>query len=86
MRIHQKMVMFFKKIMKAYFKVVILSIKIYENILKFNFLIPPPPPPLSAPPHLGMLTVYASFSKRSFSDVKNDQGMVNCNHAKIPLN
>ena len=50
MRIHQKMVMFFKKIMKAYFKAVILSIKIYENILKFNFLIPPPPPPLSAPP------------------------------------
>ena len=24
--------------MKAYFKVVVLSIKTYENILKFNFL------------------------------------------------
>ena len=85
MRIHQKMVMFFKKIMKAYFKAVILSIKIYENILKFNFLIPLPPPSPSSP-QLGMLTVYASFSKRSFSDVKNDQGMVICNYAKIPLN
>ena len=49
MRIHQKMVMFFKKIMKAYFKAVILSIKIYENILKFNFLIPLPPPPPPPP-------------------------------------
>ena len=29
--------------MKAYFKAVILSIKTYENILKFIFLIPPPP-------------------------------------------
>ena len=36
---HQKMVIFFeKKMMKAYFKAVILSIKIYQNILKFNFL------------------------------------------------
>ena len=35
---------------------------------------------------LGMLTVYASFSKRSFSDIQNDQGMVICNYAKIPLN
>ena len=30
---------FFWKTMKAYFKVVILSLKIYENILKFNFLL-----------------------------------------------
>ena len=27
-----------KKMMKAYFKAVILSIKSYENIVKFNFL------------------------------------------------
>ena len=29
---------FWKKMMKAYFKAVILSIKIYQNRLKFNFL------------------------------------------------
>ena len=29
---------FFKKMMNTYFKAVILSIKTYENILKFNFL------------------------------------------------
>ena len=39
MSISQKMVIFcFKKMMKAYFKAVILLIKTYENILKFNFL------------------------------------------------
>ena len=40
MNIHQKMVIFFffEKTMKTYFKAVILSLKIYENILKFNFL------------------------------------------------
>ena len=39
MNIHQKMVIFFeKKTMKAYFKAVMLSLKIYENILKLNFL------------------------------------------------
>ena len=36
---HQKMVFFFEKAMKRYFKAVMLSLKIYENILKFNFLI-----------------------------------------------
>ena len=30
---------FFEKKMKTYLKVVILSLKIYENILNFNFLI-----------------------------------------------
>ena len=35
---HQKNGDCFKKTMKAYFKAVILSIKTYENILKFNFL------------------------------------------------
>ena len=29
---------FFEKMMRAHFKVFILSLKIYENILKFNFL------------------------------------------------
>ena len=33
------MVFFFEKTMKRYFKAVMLSLKIYENILKFNFLI-----------------------------------------------
>ena len=35
---------------------------------------------------LDISTVYASFLKRSFIDVKNDEGMVVYNHAKIPLN
>ena len=36
---HQKMVVFFETTMKRYFKAVMLPLKIYENILKFNFLI-----------------------------------------------
>ena len=36
--IYTKKLFFFEKIMKAYFKAMILSIKTYENILKFNFL------------------------------------------------
>ena len=32
------MVIFFEKTMKAYFKTIMLQIKINENILKFNFL------------------------------------------------
>ena len=31
--------LFFEKTMKGYFKAAMLSLKIYENILKFNFLI-----------------------------------------------
>ena len=38
MSIHQKMMIFFEKIVKAYFKAVILTIKTYENILKFTLL------------------------------------------------
>ena len=43
MNIHQKkeivfFFFFFEKTMKGYFKVVILSLKFYENILNFNFL------------------------------------------------
>ena len=41
MSIHQKMVILFKKMMKAYFKAVILLIKTDENIVQLNFLIPP---------------------------------------------
>ena len=40
MKIHQKAMIFFEKknTMKACFKAIILSIKIYKKILKFNFL------------------------------------------------
>ena len=38
MNIHQNMVIFFEKTMKAYFKVIILLLKVYENIQNFNFL------------------------------------------------
>ena len=39
MNIHQKNGGFFwKKTMKAYFRAIILSIEIYENVLNFNFL------------------------------------------------
>ena len=38
MNIHQKIVIFFGKMMKGYFKAVMLSLKIDENMLKFNFL------------------------------------------------
>ena len=38
MNIHQKTVIFFfEKTIKGYFKAVMLSLKIYEHILKFNF-------------------------------------------------
>ena len=39
MIIHQKIAIIFEKTMKAYSKVVMLSLKTYENILNFNFLI-----------------------------------------------
>ena len=65
MNIHQQMVIFKKnKTMKAYSEAVLLSLKIYENILKFNFLMGRV---------LDILTVYASFLKRSFIDVKNNE-------------
>ena len=47
---------------------IILSIKIYENILKFNFLMGGV---------LDILTVYASFLKRSFIAIKNNEGLFN---------
>ena len=46
--------------MKAYPKVVILSVKIDENILKFNFLMGV----------LDILTAYTSFLKQSFINVE----------------
>ena len=39
MNIQQKMVKKIEKTMKPYSKAIILSLKNYENILKFNFLI-----------------------------------------------
>ena len=66
--------------MKAYSKAVILSLKIFENILKFYFLMGE-----EEEGGLDILTIYASFLKRSFINVKNDEGMVIYNHAKIPL-
>ena len=65
MNIHQKMVIFFEKTMKRYFKAMILSLKNYENILKFNFLM--------GGAVLDILTVYANVLKRSFIDVNNDE-------------
>ena len=55
--------------MKAYFKAVMFSLKIYENILKFNFL-------MGEGGGLDILTVYPSFLKPSFIDVKNDEDVV----------
>ena len=47
------MVILIKKTMRAYSKVMILSLKNYENILKFNFLMPSPPSPLRHIDYLG---------------------------------
>ena len=56
--------------MKAYFKAVMLSLKIYENILKLNFVMGG-----GGVAVLDILTVYASFLKRLFIDLKNDEGV-----------
>ena len=47
------MVILIKKTMRAYSKVMILSLKNYENILKFNFLMPSPPSSLREIDYLG---------------------------------
>ena len=57
--------------MKKYLETVILSLKICENILKFNFLVGGG----------GVLDIrhtncLRKFLKRSFIDVKNDEGVV----------
>ena len=51
--------------MKAYSKAVMLSLKIDENTLNFNFLM--------GGGVLGILTVYVNTLKRSFIDVKNNE-------------
>ena len=65
--------------MKAYSKAVILSLIIFDNILKFNFLMG------EGGGGLDILSIHASFLKWSITNVKNDEGMVIYNHAKIPL-
>ena len=52
--------------MKAYSKAVMLSLKIDENTLNFNFL-------MGGGGVLGILTVYVNTLKRSFIDVKNNE-------------
>ena len=64
MKMHQKMVIFFKKTMKAYLKGIILLLKTYENILKFNFLIPPPPHP---PPPIRHIDCLSKFFKAAIN-------------------
>ena len=51
--------------MKAYPRMVKLSLKIYENLVKFNFLM--------GGGLLDILTVYANTLKRSFIDLKNNE-------------
>ena len=52
--------------MKAYSKAVMLSLKIDENTLNFNFV-------KGGGGVLGILTVYVNTLKRSFIDVKNNE-------------
>ena len=42
MNIHQELVILIEKTMKPHCKAMILSLKSYENMLKFNFLMYPP--------------------------------------------
>ena len=58
--------------MKKYLETVILSLKICENILKFNFLVGGGGGVLDII-HTNCLR---KFLKRSFIDVKNDEGVV----------
>ena len=66
MNIHQKVVIFLEKTMKRYFQAVMLSRKIYENILKFNFL-------MREGGSIRHIDCFHSFLKRSFIDVKKDE-------------
>ena len=63
MNIHQKIVIFFEKMMKQYFKAIILSLKINENILSFNFLMG----------GIRHIDCFNSFLKWSFINVKNNE-------------
>ena len=60
---------FFEKMMKKYLETVILSLKICENILKFNFLV-------GGGGGIRHTNCLRKFLKRSFIDVKNDEGVV----------
>ena len=59
--------------MKKYLETVILSLKICENILKFNFLVGGGGGGVLDIRHTNCLR---KFLKRSFIDVKNDEGVV----------
>ena len=61
------MVIFFEKTMKASFKTVMLSLKIYENILKFNLLMG----------DIRHIDYFHRFIKRSFIAIKNNEVLVN---------
>ena len=70
MNIHQQMVIFFGKTMKLYSNTVILSLKIYEKILKSNFVMEGGG---GGGGVLNILTVYAFTLKRSVIDVEVSQ-------------
>ena len=59
--------------MEAYFKAVILSLKIYENILQFAFLMEGWGWRWGEGAVLDILTVYTNILKRQFIDVKNNE-------------
>ena len=72
--------------MKRYFKAIILSLKIYENILKFNFLMGVGGGVVGGGRVIRHIDCFHRFLKRSFIDVKTMKRMVIYNHTKIPLN
>ena len=62
-----------EKTMKRYFEVIILSLKIYENILRFNFLMGGGGVGGGGGGvRIGDIDCFYRFLKRSFNDVKND--------------
>ena len=72
MNIHQNMVIFFEKTMKAYFKVIILLLKVYENILNFNFLMGGRRGG-EGEGGIRRIDCFHRFMKWSFINVKNDE-------------
>ena len=72
MNIHQNMVIFFEKTMKAYFKVIILLLKVYENILNFNFLMGGERGG-EREGGIRRIDCFHRFMKWSFINVKNDE-------------
>ena len=59
---------FFEKTMKAYFKAIILSIKTYENMLKFNFQMGG-----CGEGTLDILIVFIVFWSGNFIDVQSNE-------------